>query len=213
MGPCFAGNVAIAARYAQRAHGLKRVLIIDFDAHHGKSTNDVFYDDPDVFFLSIHQDEITGKIDDIGRENGVGATLNVPLPGFSGDIAMQIVFNNVIRPCALKFKPDIILVSAGYNGHVQDRSSDLQWRTRTYNLLASGIKELAMELRGGRCVFFLEGGGDNLESLSDSVAESFRAFIGEPSNSVELDIRHFVIQEPLYSLMPAILKIRELHHL
>ncbi|KAK6143517.1 hypothetical protein DH2020_023865 [Rehmannia glutinosa] len=117
MGFCVFGNVAIAARYAQRAHGLKRVFIIDFDVHHGNGTNDAFYDDPDIFFLSTHQDGSypgTGKINQIGIGDGEGSTLNLPLPGGSGDKAMQSVFDEVIVPCAQRFKPDIILVSAGY---------------------------------------------------------------------------------------------------
>ena len=95
---------------------------------------------------------------------------------------------------------------------MQDPGSKLQCRTMTYSLLASGIKKLATDLCGGRSVFFLEG-GYNLESLSDSVAESFRAFIGEPSNSTELDIRHFTFQEPLYGLSQAVKKIKQLHNL
>ncbi|KAH7566090.1 hypothetical protein JRO89_XS08G0082900 [Xanthoceras sorbifolium] len=116
MGFCVFGNVAIAARYTQRVHGLKRVFIIDFDVHHGNGTNDAFYDDPDIFFLSTHQDGSypgTGKFDEVGHGDGEGTTLNLPLPGGSGDIAMRTVFDEVIVPCAQRFKPDIILVSAG----------------------------------------------------------------------------------------------------
>ncbi|PWA58253.1 histone deacetylase 14 [Artemisia annua] len=116
LGFCSGGNVAIAARHAQRVHGLQRGFIIDISAHPGKGTNDMFYDDPDVFFLSIHQDGIlpgAGKIDHIGRGKGAGATLNVPLPQFSGDFSMQTVMCQVIVPCTQRFKPDIILVSAG----------------------------------------------------------------------------------------------------
>ncbi|GJR17388.1 histone deacetylase 14 [Tanacetum coccineum] len=212
---CSVGNVATAARYAQLVHGLQRVFIIDFSAHPGKGTNDVFYDDPDVFFLSTHQDGIlpgAGKIDDIGCGNGVGATLNLPLPPYSGHFAMQKVFHRVIVPCIQRFKPDIILVSAGYDGHVQDPRSKLQFKTRTYNMLASGIKKLAKDLCGGRCVFFLEG-GYNLESLLNSVAESFRAFIEESSNAAEYDYRHFYIMEPFLGVDQAIQKIKQLHSL
>lgn len=92
MGHCVFNNIAITARYAQRVHGLKRVFIIDFGVHHGNGTNDAFHNDPDVFFLSTHQDghypHDTGKIDDIGCGKGEGTTINVALPKLTGDVAM-----------------------------------------------------------------------------------------------------------------------------
>ncbi|EYU23736.1 hypothetical protein ABFS82_08G090200 [Erythranthe guttata] len=215
MGFCVFGNVAIAARYAQRAHGLKRVFIIDFDVHHGNGTNDAFYDDPDIFFLSTHQDGSypgTGKINQIGSGNGEGSTLNLPLPGGSGDRAMRSVFDEVIVPSAQRFKPDIILVSAGYDAHVLDPLANLQFTTGTYYMLASNIQQLATELCGGRCVFFLEG-GYNLTSLSNSVADSFRAFLGEPSMAAEFDNPAFLYEEPSKKVKEAILKVKHIHSL
>ncbi|KAF8018988.1 hypothetical protein BT93_H3769 [Corymbia citriodora subsp. variegata] len=215
MGFCVFGNIAIAARYAQRVHGLKRVFIIDFDVHHGNGTNDAFYDDPDIFFLSTHQDGSypgTGKIDEIGVANGEGTTLNLPLPGGSGDVAMRTVFDEVIAPCAQRFKPDIILVSAGYDAHVLDPLASLQFTTGTYYALASNIKQLAKELCGGRCVFFLEG-GYNLQSLSYSVADSFRAFLGEPSLASKFDDPAILYEEPLAKVKQAIQKAKHLHSL
>ncbi|XP_022844431.1 histone deacetylase 14 isoform X2 [Olea europaea var. sylvestris] len=215
MGFCVFGNVAIAARYAQRVHGLKRVFIIDFDVHHGNGTNDAFYDDPDIFFLSTHQDGSypgTGKINQIGDGDGEGTTLNLPLPGGSGDRAMRIVFDEVIVPCARRFKPDIILVSAGYDAHVLDPLANLQFTTGTYYMLASSIKELAKDLCRGRCVFFLEG-GYNLSSLSHSVADSFRAFLGEPSLAAEFDDPAFLYEEPSDKVKEAIQKVQHIHSL
>lgn len=215
MGFCVFGNVAIAARYAQRAHGLKRVFIIDFDVHHGNGTNDAFYDDPDIFFLSTHQDGSypgTGKINQIGTGDGEGATLNLPLPGGSGDRAMRDVFDEVIAPCAQRFKPDIILVSAGYDAHVLDPLANLQFTTGTYYMLASNIQQLATDLCCGRCVFFLEG-GYNLSSLSHSVADSFRAFIGEPSLAVEFDNPAFLYEEPSKRVKEAIQRVKHIHSL
>ncbi|KAL9462471.1 hypothetical protein AB3S75_000472 [Citrus x aurantiifolia] len=215
MGFCVFGNVAIAARYAQRAHGLKRVFIIDFDVHHGNGTNDAFYDDPDIFFLSTHQDGSypgTGKIDEVGRGDGEGSTLNLPLPGGSGDTAMRTVFHEVIVPCAQRFKPDLILVSAGYDAHVLDPLASLQFTTGTYYMLAANIKQLAKDLCGGRCVFFLEG-GYNLNSLSYSVADSFRAFLGEPSKASEFDNPAILYEEPSAKVKQAIERVKHIHSL
>ncbi|KAK6802662.1 hypothetical protein RDI58_000444 [Solanum bulbocastanum] len=189
MGFCVFGNIAIAARYAQRMHGLKRVFIIDFDVHHGNGTNDAFYEDPDIFFLSTHQ---AGSY-----------------PG-TGDTAMRTVFDEVIVPCAQRFKPDIILVSAGYDAHLLDPLASLQFTTGTYYMLASSIKQLAKDLCGGRCVFFLEG-GYNLSSLSNSVAESFRAFLGDRSLASELDDPSYLHEEPLKKVKQIIEEVKHIH--
>ncbi|KAG0492271.1 hypothetical protein HPP92_005669 [Vanilla planifolia] len=215
MGFCVFGNIAVAARYAQHVHGLKRVLIIDFDVHHGNGTCDAFYEDPDIFFLSTHQVGSypgTGKVEQVGRGSGEGTTLNLPLPGGSGDYAMRSVFNEVIVPCAQRFKPDIILVSAGYDAHALDPLAGLQFTTGTYYMLASGIKQLAEELCMGRCIFFLEG-GYNLKSLSNSVVDTFRAFLKEPSLASMFDDPAILYEEPLSKVKQAIQKVKHVHSL
>eukprot|EP00252_Welwitschia_mirabilis_P022315 TRINITY_DN6002_c0_g1_i2.p1 TRINITY_DN6002_c0_g1~~TRINITY_DN6002_c0_g1_i2.p1 ORF type:complete len:407 (+),score=85.73 TRINITY_DN6002_c0_g1_i2:201-1421(+) len=214
LGFCIFGNIAIAARYVQRVHGLKRVFIIDFDVHHGNGTNDVFYEDPDIFFLSMHQQHSypgTGKMAEIGKGAGEGTTLNLPLPGGAGDKAVLTIFDKVIVPAAQRFKPNIILVSAGYDAHVFEQFP-AQFTTNTYYKLALLIKKLARELCGGLCVFFLEG-GYNLKSLSHSVADTFRAFLGEPSIANEIDNPAYLYDEPLDLVDKAIAEIKGIHGL
>ncbi|CAI0403984.1 unnamed protein product [Linum tenue] len=169
----------------------------------------------DVFFLSTHQNGSypgTGKFEEVGVGAGEGATLNLPLPGGSGDIAMRAAFDEVIVPCAQRFKPDIILVSAGYDGHVLDPLASLQYTTATYYSLAANIKQLAKDLCGGRCVFFLEG-GYNLESLSHSVADTFRALLGDKSKASEFDNPAFLYEEPSTRVQQAIQRAKHLHSL
>ncbi|ONK77429.1 uncharacterized protein A4U43_C02F6440 [Asparagus officinalis] len=125
---------------------------------------------------------------------------------------MRSVFDEIVVPCAQRFKPDIILVSAGYDAHVLDPLAGLQFTTSTYYMLSSNIKQLANELCGGRCVFFLEG-GYNLQSLSNSVADTFRAFLGEASLAPKFDNPAFLYEEPLSKVNQAIQKAKSIHSL
>lgn len=154
----------------------------------------------------------TGKFEEVGKGSGEGTTLNLPLPGGSGDNAMRSVFEEVIVPSAQRFKPDIILVSAGYDAHVLDPLAALQFTTGTYYMLASNIKQLARELCQGRCVFFLEG-GYNLQSLSHSVADTFRALIGEPSSALKFDDPAILYEEPLAKVKQAVQRVKHIHSL
>jgi len=184
MGFCLLNNVAVAARHAQ-ALGARKVLIVDFDVHHGNGTQDAFYDDETVLFISTHQYEPgfypgTGAAKETGAGAGRGYTLNVPLPEGAGDLAMKRVFNEIIGPAAERFAPDFLLVSAGYDAHWRDPLAGLQFSTSGYFQLMRSLKQLAEQLCGGRMACVLEGGYD-LAALAANVVASVHALLGSDS--------------------------------
>ena len=169
MGFCLFNNIAIGARHAQR-NGCERVLIVDWDVHHGNGTQHAFYDDPSVFYFSVHQYPHypgTGSADETGEGDGRGYTLNVPLPAGSSDAAYIDVFGNILVPAALKFDPDIILVSAGFDAHTCDPLAGMAITTAGFGRMASIVCSIAGECCEGRLAIMLEGGYD-LPALSHS---------------------------------------------
>lgn len=184
MGFCLLNNVAVAARHAQ-ALGARKVLIVDFDVHHGNGTQDAFYDDETVLFLSTHQYQPgfypgTGAAKETGAGAGRGFTLNVPLPEGAGDLALKRVFTEIIGPAAERFAPDFLLVSAGYDAHWRDPLASLQFSTSGYFQLTRWLKQLAEKLCGGRLACVLEGGYD-LPALAASVMASLHALTSAES--------------------------------
>ena len=179
MGFCLFNNIAIAARYAQ-SQGMPRVLIVDWDAHHGNGTQNAFYSDPSVLYFSTHHYPHfpgTGWLDEVGEGDGVGYNINVPLSGGANDVDYVYVFNKLLVPIALQFKPDIILVSAGQDAHVNDPLGGMKLTSAGFGKLASIVKGLA-DSTCGRTALVLEG-GYNLKALAESVFEIIIAFDGE----------------------------------
>lgn len=176
MGFCLLNNAALAARRAQ-ALGFRRVLIADFDVHHGNGTQDVFEHDPEVLYLSTHQNGIypgSGALHDTGDGPGLGSVVNLPLPSGAGDRAFAALTERLLVPLARRFGPDFIVVSAGYDAHWRDPLAGLQLSAAGYYDLAAALVGLADELCGGRIVFTLEGGYDP-EALAGGVLASLAA--------------------------------------
>ena len=176
MGFCLLANTAIAARWAQQRHGVRRVLIVDFDVHHGNGTQEIFYEDPDVCFMSTHQWPLypgTGARAETGAGKGEGTTINVPLPARTGDDAYLAVFRRLLRPIAFRFEPELILVSAGYDAHWLDPIAGMNL---TVNGFAGIVRELlswADALTGNRLIALLEG-GYHTGALAHSVLATVR---------------------------------------
>lgn len=177
-GFCYFNNMAVMVKYIMKEHSIKRVLIVDFDAHAGDGTMHIFYDDPFVFFFSVHQDPSffypgEGFLWQRGRGEGEGKTVNFPLSPHSGDADYACVMD-VVKEISSFFLPQIICVSAGFDAHRKDHISALDVTEDGFYMIAYTLCEIAEKVCGGRLIFLLEG-GYNLEALSDSVGSVFEA--------------------------------------
>ncbi|HWH44631.1 MAG TPA: histone deacetylase [Thermoleophilaceae bacterium] len=180
MGFCLFNSVAVGARHAIGALGLERVLILDWDVHHGNGTNAAFHASREVLFASIHQSPLypgTGALSDIGSGEGAGYSLNLPVPPGSGEETFLGLLQHVVAPAARAFEPQLVLVSAGYDAHADDPLAECELTDSSYGALAAGVRDLAGEL-GVPFGAVLEGGYD-LRALSASVAETLAAFAGD----------------------------------
>ncbi len=181
MGFCLFNNVAVAARAALASEQVERVFIVDFDVHHGNGTQDIFADDPAVFYLSTHQYPHypgTGHWNETGQGAGEGTLLNVPLPPQVGDAGYAQAFVELAWPLAERFQPDLILVSAGYDAHWSDPLAQMTLSLTGYAWLERELASMAEQLCHGRIVWTLEG-GYQLDVLAYAVLNSFYAMLGE----------------------------------
>ncbi|MBS3937411.1 MAG: histone deacetylase [Peptococcaceae bacterium] len=161
MGFCLFNNIAIAAQEARRAYGLRRVAIVDWDVHHGNGTQNFFYTDPEVLFISIHATPAypgTGSARETGRGRGEGFTVNIPLPTGSGDAEYALMFDRVIIPILDSYQPELILVSAGQDAYRNDPLGGMKLTYRGFERMTQALKSVAKSWSGGRMLFCLEGG-------------------------------------------------------
>ena len=182
MGFCLFNSVAVAARALQVEEGLERIAIVDWDVHHGNGTQHSFETERDVLFVSTHQYPFypgTGALQETGRDAGVGATLNLPLPPGAGDAEYAAVFSRIALPALYDFRPELILVSAGFDAHAADPLASMRMTARGYGELTRQLRLAADDLCGGRLVLALEGGYD-LPALGASVSSTLRALCGPP---------------------------------
>jgi len=179
MGFCLFNNVAIAARYLQRKHGIARVLIVDWDVHHGNGTQHAFYDDPSVLFFSTHQYPHypgTGRPSEEGEGAGKGTTINVPMTAGEGDDVYRRLFEKVLIPAADNFKPDFVVLSAGFDAHRNDPLASMGLTEDGYAELTRLVVQIAQRHCNGRVLSSLEG-GYHLASLSASVERHLMALL------------------------------------
>ncbi len=178
MGFCLFNNIAIAARHAIDELGLERVLVLDWDVHHGNGTSDIFWEDGQVLFISLHQWPLypgSGRASDVGRGHGHGATINIPVPPGTGDDAYVSLLRDVVAPVARIFCPQLILISAGYDAHLEDPLADCAVTDAGYAAMAALMRGIAQELGVGiGCV--LEG-GYAVHALARSVAATMSSLL------------------------------------
>lgn len=181
MGFCLLNNVAIAARWAQKRLGVERVLILDFDVHHGNGTQDIFYEDPNVLYISFHQYPLfpmTGTLAEIGSGPGLGTNCNLPVPAGTGDEGIRHLMLEIVSPLVQEFAPNLILVSAGFDGHWRDPLAQLELSLGGYAWLTQNLLALAEEVCKGKLVVFLEGGYDQ-QVLSCGVHNALQQLLGQ----------------------------------
>jgi acetoin utilization deacetylase AcuC-like enzyme len=188
MGFCLFNNVAIGAHYLLKKHGLSRVMILDWDIHHGNGTQNAFYDSPQVLYCSSHQYPYypgSGAFEEVGSGDGRGYTINMPLPGGQGDDDFVCLYANILAPVVEEFRPEFILVSAGYDIYCRDPLGAMEVTPAGCARLTGLLKGLAGTSCGGRLLLGLEG-GYHLQGIAESVQETVLALSGPPAPDVSV---------------------------
>ena len=217
MGFCILNNAAVAAAHAVAQYGLSRVLLVDFDVHHGNGIQDAFYDSPDVLYFSTHQSPaypFTGAIDETGEGAGAGYTVNVPLPPDVGEAGFLQAFDSVLRPIAHRYKPELVIVSAGYDAHWRNSAyvAGIRERLTVRGLcaLSKSLQEIADAHCPGKLVGILEGGYD-LEALAYGVLGTLRVWLGDTDIEDPLGPPPSEAREP--DITALLERVRQMHGL
>jgi acetoin utilization deacetylase AcuC-like enzyme len=209
MGFCLFNNIAIAAMYAMEKYYIKRILIIDWDLHHGNGTQSAFYDDSRVLYFSTHQYPYypgSGDFSETGIGAGAGYTVNVPLPAGQGNGEFYSVFNDVLLPVADQFEPELVLVSAGFDIHFDDPLGGMELTPEGFASLSQIIQLMADRHAGGRLLFTLEG-GYSLTGLRDSV----RAVIEQLAGREQINVDQIKKGKPARSIERIIDLVKQVH--
>ncbi len=190
MGFCLFNNVALAAAFARRKYGLKRIAIVDIDLHHGNGTQAAFYDDPAVLYVSTHQYPFypgTGNFDEVGLKDGKGYTLNLPLPAGTGDETFAPLYAYVVLPILEQYNPQLILVSTGFDAYFQDPLGGLAVTRKGYSSVAASLIRAAEKSCAGKICFVLEGGYsmEGLQECTEAVLSEMEA--GDPAQDVPVE--------------------------
>jgi acetoin utilization deacetylase AcuC-like enzyme len=176
MGFCLFNNAAIAARYAQKTHGIERAAIVDFDVHHGNGSQDIFWSDKSVMYCSTHEMPLYPGTGAVGERGEFNTVVNAPLSAGDGGAAFKQAFEAVILPRLREFKPDILIISAGFDAHTRDPLANLNLVEADYTWVTKKLMDVADASAKGRVVSLLEGGYD-LQGLSRSVAAHVTALM------------------------------------
>lgn len=181
MGFCLFNNIAIAARHLLKKYDLKRIAVVDWDLHHGNGTQHSFYDEKEVLYISIHQSPCypgTGMLNEVGEEEGEGFTVNLPIPAGVGDDGYIQAFEELFLPIISRYRPEIILVSAGFDPHMDDPLGGMDVTAGGFGVMGKMLMDISEGVCNGKMAFFLEG-GYSLDGLRESVREVLLRAVGE----------------------------------